>query len=113
MTPEERARKALNEYCLHPTRPLIDIVADAIRDAVTEEREACALVAALSMDVYNIGNCIARDIHNRGGKKYALVENLSTLAGECDCGTPRARVIEVTPAESWSIQPTIYEAAAE
>jgi hypothetical protein len=38
----------------------------AIAGTVREEREACACVAEMIHDVYNLGNCIASDIRARG-----------------------------------------------
>lgn len=49
MTPEERADKALRQasvdYAAYPERKSLNIVADAIREAVAEERERCAKAA--------------------------------------------------------------------
>jgi hypothetical protein len=68
MTPEERAKHILNinnyvEDCL-----MIATLANAIPEALREEREACAKVADVYDEVYPGGKTIAQAIRARGGK---------------------------------------------
>lgn len=66
MTPEKLADDVVDICPSNVRRAVKERVALAIRAAVAEEREACARIAELQCDVYNLGNCIARDIRARG-----------------------------------------------
>ncbi len=68
MTPEQRAEEVyvrwiVSSACDDAADKMA--LADAIRAAVLEERAGCARVAESGQDVYNVGNCIARDIRAR------------------------------------------------
>jgi hypothetical protein len=90
MTPEQRAYDLMNRVGVWGDNIALAI-ATAIREAVAEEREANAVIAARVGDVYNIGFCIASDIRARGQQ--------STPSGDLSAwdNQPGRRPKEVVP----------------